>query len=93
MDLGSLNFSESDRRRGAQLLLIRFATTRLHEICNGSIDGMEDGGGGGAHTPAPQPLDWGKGAPPQHTPNFLFWFYTGRGHKSVLSSATRLQEI
>ena len=34
---------------GAQLLLISFATTRLHGICNGSVDGMEDGGGGG-HT-------------------------------------------
>ena len=30
----------------AQLLLIRFATTRLHGICNGSNDRMEDGGGG-----------------------------------------------
>ena len=29
----------------AQLLLISFATTRLHGICNGGIDGMEDGGG------------------------------------------------
>ena len=59
-DWGSLNFSESGRRRkggGAQLLLISFATTILHEICNGSIKGMEDGGG--AHTPAPQPWDWG----------------------------------
>ena len=59
-DWGSLNFSESGRRRkgggGAQLLLISFATTILHEICNGSIKGMEDGG---AHTPAPQPWDWG----------------------------------
>ena len=31
---------------GAQLLLISFATTRLHGICNGSINGIEDGGGG-----------------------------------------------
>ena len=29
---------------GAQLLLISFATTRLHGICNGSINRMEDGG-------------------------------------------------
>ena len=40
---------------GAQLLLISFATTRLHGICNGIINRMEDGG---VHTPAPQPWDW-----------------------------------
>ena len=51
-DWGSIfNFSESCRGRGTQLLLISFVTTRLHGICNGSINGMEDGGGG-AHTPA-----------------------------------------
>ena len=38
------NFSESGWGRGAQLLLISFATTRLHGICNGSINRMEDGG-------------------------------------------------
>ena len=42
-DWGSLfHFSESGRGRGAQLLLISFASTRLHGICNGSINGMED---------------------------------------------------
>ena len=40
-----INFSVSGRGRAAQLLLISFATTRLHGIGNGSIDGMEDGGG------------------------------------------------
>ena len=52
-DWGSLlisRVSESGRGRGAQLLLISFATTRLHGVCNGSINGMEDGGGGGGHT-------------------------------------------
>ena len=58
MDWGSLfNFSESGLGRRAQLLLISFATTRLHSICNGSNNGME--AGGRAHTPAPQPWDWG----------------------------------
>ena len=78
MDLGSLNFSESDRRRGAQLLLIRFATNRLHEICNGSIDGIEDGGGGGTHS-SPTALGLGISAPPQHTPNFLFFVLDWEG--------------
>ena len=63
MDWGSLLISLSlVGGVGAQLLLISFATTRLHGICNGSIYGIEDGGGGGgggAHTPAPQPWDWG----------------------------------
>ena len=58
-DWGSLlNFSESGQGE-AQLIFMSFATTRLHVICNGSNNEMEDGGGGGAHTPAPQPLDWG----------------------------------
>ena len=39
---------------GAQLLLTNFAT-RLHGNCNGSNNGMKRG----AHTPSPQPWDWG----------------------------------
>ena len=77
---GSLNFSKSDRRRGgAQLLLICFATTRLPEICNGSIDRMEDGG---THS-SPTALGLGISAPsPQHTPNFRFFcFGLGGGTK------------
>ena len=75
---------------GAQLLLISFATTRLYGICNGSVDGMEDGGG---HTLQFHSLGTGDKCPPSH-PNFpSFLFRAGRGHKSVLSSATRLQEI
>ena len=77
-DWGSLNFSESGWRRGSQLLLIRFATTRLHEICNGNIDGMEDWGGG-THS-SPTALGLGISAPPQHNPNlrvFLFCFGLG----------------
>ena len=47
---------------GAQLLLISFATTRLHGICNGSNNEIEDGGeggggGGGPHAPVTQPWD------------------------------------
>ena len=67
-DWGSLNFSESGRGRGAQLLLISCMTTRLHGICNGSIDGMEDGGGG-THS-SPTALGLRISAPPQHTINF-----------------------
>ena len=68
---------------GAQLLLISCATIRLHGICNGSIDGMEDGGGGG-HTLQPHSLGTGdeRPPPPQHTQNFpSFLFGTGRGQK------------
>ena len=76
---------------GAQLLLISFATTRLYGICSGSINGMVDGGGG-VHTPAPQPWDRGF-VPPTHPKFPCFLFGTERGHKSVLFSVTRLQEI
>ena len=70
---------------GAQLLLISFAT-RLHRICNGSNNGMEDGGGS-THATA---LGLGISAP---TPNFRVLFGTGGGDSSVFSSPTRLQEI
>ena len=60
---------------GAQLLLISFAT-RLHGICNGSNNGMEDGGGS-THATA---LGLGISAP---TPNFRVLFGTGRGNSSV----------
>ena len=70
---------------GAQLLLFSFAT-RLHGICNGSNNGMEDGGGS-THGTA---LGFGISAP---TPNFRVLFGTGRGNSSVFSSPTRLHEI
>ena len=73
---------------GAQLLLISFATTRLHGICNGSNNGMEDGEGGTRSSPTA--LGLGISAP---TPNFRVLLGTVRGHKRVLSSSTRLQEI
>ena len=97
-DWGSLfNFSESGQGRGAHLLLISFATTRLHGICNGSNNRMEDGGGGGGgHTLQPHSLETGDKCPPPTpppSPNFRDWFGTGRGHKIVLSSATGLHEI
>ena len=60
---------------GAQLLLISFAT-RLHGICNGSNNGMEDGGGS-THATA---LGLGISAP---APNFRVLFGTGRGNSSV----------
>ena len=50
-------------------------------------------GGGGATHSSPTALGLGISAPPQHTPNFRFLFWTGRGHKSVLISAIRLQKI
>ena len=90
-DWGSLLISLSlDGGGGAQLLLISFA--RLHGICIGSIDGME---AGGTHS-SPTALGLGISAPPP--PNTFqisefFLFGTGRGHNSVLSTATRLQEI
>ena len=90
-DWGSF-FNFSGRGRGVQLLLISFATTRLHGICNGSINGMEDGG----HTLQPHSLGTGDMCPPPpHPPKIseFFLFGTGRGHKSVLFSATRLEEI
>ena len=66
-DWGSLLISlESGWGREAQLLLISFATTRLHGICNGSIDGMEDGG----HTLQPHSLGTGyKCTPPPQKKN------------------------
>ena len=53
---------------GAQLLLISFATTRLHGICNGSINRMEDGGGGGGHTPQRHSLGTANKCPPPPPP-------------------------
>ena len=47
------------RGGGAQPLLNSFATTRLHGICNGSNNGMKDGGGGGGHTLQPNSLGTG----------------------------------
>ena len=70
---------------GTQLLLISFAT-RLHGICNGSNNRMEDGGLS-THATA---LGLGISA---RIPNFRVLFGTGRGHSSVFSSPTRLQEI
>ena len=68
---------------GAQLILISFATTRLHGICNGRINRMEDGGGGGgggAHS-SPTALGLGISAPPP-TPNFrVFCLGLGGGTK------------
>ena len=69
MDWGSLfNFSESGLGRGAQLLLISFATTRLHGICNGSNNGMEAGGGGGGEGTHSSPTALGLGISDPHPP-------------------------
>ena len=78
-DLGSLNFSESGRGSGggAQLLLISCATTRLPGICNGSIDGMEDGG----HTLQPRSLGTGDKCSPQTHHKVLSFLGLGRGTK------------
>ena len=60
---------------GAQLLLISFATTRLHGICNRSINRIEDGG----HTLQPHSLGTGNKCPP-HPPQiseFFVWDWEG----------------
>ena len=62
---------------GAQLLLISFATTRLHGICTGSINRMEDGGGGGTHY-SPTALGLGISAPhPPQISEFFAWDWEG----------------
>ena len=58
------------------------------------MGGGGGGGGGRGHTLQPNSLGTGDNCPPPtHTPNFRGFLGTGRGHKSVLISATRLQEI
>ena len=91
-DWGSLfNFSESGKgREMAQRLLLSFATTRLHGICNKSNNEIEDGGGG-THSSSTV-LDLGISAPTHpKIRSFGVLFGTGRGHKSVLFFTTRLQ--
>ena len=89
-DWSSLNFSESGwGRRWAQLLLISCATTRVHGICNGNIDGMEDGGGG-THS-SPTALGLGISAPPpKHTINFrvFSWDWEGAQKCFILHDQT-----
>ena len=74
---------------GAQLLHISFVTTGLHGICNGSKNGMEDRVTHSSLTAL------GLGISARHTRTQISEFGLGLecGHKSVLSSATRLQEI
>ena len=74
---------------GAQLLHISFVTTGLHGICNGSKNGMEDRV---THS-SPTALGLGISAPHTRTQISEFGLGLECGHKSVLSSATRLQEI
>ena len=52
---------------------------------------MEDWGGG-THS-SPTAFGLGISAPPPPTPNFRVLFGAGRGHKNILSPATRIQEI
>ena len=70
---------------GAQLLLISFAT-RLHGICNGSNNGMEDGGR--EHTCH----SLGTGDKCTH-PKFPSFVWDWEGKQQCFSSPTRLQEI
>ena len=70
---------------GAQLLLISFAT-RLHGICNGSNNGMEDGGR--EHTCC----SLGTGDKCTH-PKFPSFVWDWEGKQQCFSSPTRLQEI
>ena len=71
---------------GAQLLLISFAT-RLHGICNGSNNGMEDGGWR-EHTCH----SLGTGDKCTH-PKFPSFVWDWEGKQQCFSSPTRLQEI
>ena len=95
-DLGSLNFSESGRRRGggghSYYLFALPLLDYMRFAMEASTEWQIGGGGGGTHS-SPTALGLGISAPPQHTQNFRFLLWTGRGYKSVLSSATRLQEI
>ena len=91
-DWGSLDFSESGRGRGHSYYLIRCATTRLHGICNGSIDKMEDEG----HTLQPHSLGTGISAPPpppkkKKTPiisEFFVWDWEGTQKCFILRDQT-----
>ena len=83
---GSLfNFSESSRGRGAQLLLISFGTTRLHGICIGSINRMEDRG----HTLQPHSLGTGDKCPyPPQISEFFVWDWEGAQKSFILLDQT-----
>ena len=70
---------------GAQLLLISFAI-KLHGICNGSNNGMEDGGR--EHTCH----SLGTGDKFTH-PKFPSFVWDWEGKQQCFSSPTRLQEI
>ena len=73
-DWGSLNSSESSWGRGHSCV-----TTRLHGICNGSIDEWKMGGG---HTFQPHSLETGDKCPPKTHPKFpIFCFGLGGGTK------------
>ena len=98
-DWGSLNFSESGRRRkggggGHSYYLLAL---RLLYYMRFAMEASREWKMGGTHS-SPTALGLGISVPPPppqtHTPNFwVFLFGTGRGHKSVLFSVTRLQEI
>ena len=85
-DWGSLfNLSEFGGG-GAQLLLISFATTRLHGIWNGGINGMEEGGG--AHS---SPTALGQGICAPHPPQismFFVWDWEGAQKCFILRDHT-----
>ena len=94
-DWGSLNFSESGGGGGHSyyLLALRLLDYMGFAMEKSTAWKMEGGGhtlqfhsiGTGDKCPPP---------PPKTHPNFLsVLFGAGRGHKSVLSSATRLQKI
>ena len=53
------------------------ATSRLHGICNGSINRMEDG----EYTLQPSALGLGISAPPPPTPNFRVFVWDWEGAK------------
>ena len=90
-DWGSLNFSESGRRRrGHSYYLLAL---RLLDYMRFAMESSTEWKMGGTHS-SPTALGLGISAPPPPHPKFpSLLFGTRRGHKSVLSSATRLQKI
>ena len=88
-DWGSLlHFSESGRGRLAQSYYLLLALRLDYmEFAMEATTELKMGGGGSTHATG---LGLGISAP---TPNFRVLFGTGRGHSSIFSSLTRLQEI
>ena len=78
-DLGFLNFSESDRRRGGGHSYYLFALPLLDYMRFAMEASTEWKIGGGCTHSSPTALGLGISAPPQHTPNFRFFVLDWEG--------------